>query len=259
MTDNPILQVNNLSKSFGGISALKDVSFSIERGDIAALIGPNGAGKTTAFHCISGFHRVNTGMICFKGKDITSLKPHEIVKKGLVLTFQHLRIFGNLTVRENILIGKHLVIRSSIFKQCFHVNSAKQEEKRVQMEVDSLLEYFQLLNLSDQLADTLPYGKQKIVALARALSLNPEFLMLDEPASGLNQEETINFAEQLKAIIREKNLTVLIIEHDMNFVSELSNRILVLDFGQLIAEGGIDEIKNNPKVMEAYLGDETFA
>ncbi len=271
-----VLQLEHITMQFGGVVAVNDLSLEVNKGEIVALIGPNGAGKTTAFNCITGVYEPTNGRISFldqpmvenfpkgkmqklyagenKGKYTHTLNPtpDKITQLGIARTFQNIRLFSKLSVLDNVLIAKHMRAKQNVFSATFRLNAA--EEKRMREESLALLEEQNLLHLKDEVAGSLPYGLQRHLEIARALATQPKLLLLDEPAAGMNPQETQELSQFIHRIRDEYNLTILIIEHHMDLVMQISDRIYVLDFGKLIAQGTPAEIQNNSRVIEAYLG-----
>ena len=247
-----LLEVRNIGISFGGLKAVNDFSLTIEKGQLYGLIGPNGAGKTTVFNLLTGVYKPDTGSIFLDGKNLTGKKTIEINQAGIARTFQNIRLFKSQTVFENILIAKHLRRTSNLFTATFHLNG--KEEAKMRKEAEELLRIVGLEDLRDEMATSLPYGKQRRLEIARALATEPKLLLLDEPAAGMNPQETDDLTAFIAKIRDEFGLTIFMIEHHMDLVMEISDRIYVLDFGKPIAEGVPEEIQNNQRVIDAYLG-----
>ena len=250
-----VLEIKKISKKFGGIQALKDVSFSVKDGEILGLIGPNGAGKTTMFNMITAMYPPSSGQISFLGSELSNLKSHEITKLGICRTFQNIRLFSELTVLENVMVGNHCRLSTGVFQSVFRTKRQKEEEAEVLRRSDELLEIVGLKDNRFTIAKNLSYGEQRRLEIARALASEPKLLLLDEPAAGMNEKETNDLFDLIKKI-QELNITVLLIEHDMPLVMRICSRIIVLNFGGKIAEGTPNEIQNNKEVIEAYLGVE---
>ncbi|MGD9666173.1 MAG: ABC transporter ATP-binding protein [Synergistaceae bacterium] len=251
-----ILELKDVNKSFGGVQAVKDMSFVIETGELAGLIGPNGAGKTTIFNLVTGVYDVTSGDIEFKGKNINRLKTFQVISLGIARTFQNLRLFAASSVLDNVMTAAQQHYKYSFFEAVSHLGRWKSMEKATREESMELLERVGLADRADQAAGTLPYGLQRRLEIARAISLRPELLLLDEPAAGMNAEEVEQLNELIKQIHSDFNLTILLIEHHMDMVMEICPHIVCMNFGAKIAEGSPDEIQSHPEVLKAYLGEE---
>ena len=250
-----VLEIKKISKNFGGIQALTDVSFSVKEGEVLGLIGPNGAGKTTMFNMITAMYPPSSGEISFIGNTLSKLKPHEITKLGICRTFQNIRLFSELSVRENVMVGNHCRLSTGVWQSVFRTKHQKQEEAEVLRRSDEILEIVGLIDNRFTVAKNLSYGEQRRLEIARALASEPKLLLLDEPAAGMNEKETNDLFDLIKKI-QKLNITVLLIEHDMPLVMRICSRIIVLNFGKKIAEGTPNSIQNNKEVIEAYLGVE---
>lgn len=251
-----LLEVKNITLTFGGLTAVNDLSFAIKEGTIKSLIGPNGAGKTSVFNCLTGFYNPTSGDILLSGQSIMNKKPHKITTMSMARTFQNLRLFKNLTVLENVMSGMHCRTSAGVWGAIARPPLQKQEEKRIRDVAQECLDFVGILHFKDRVAKNLPYGDQRRVEWARALATQPKLLLLDEPAAGLNYDEKGRLIELIHRIRDERKITVFLIEHDMGLVMKVSERIFVLDYGIKIAEGTATEVQNNQRVIEAYLGKE---
>ena len=254
----PVLKLEHLTMQFGGVIAVNDFSMHIDQGEIVALIGPNGAGKTTAFNCVTSVYQPTGGRVFFHDQEIGSFRlhhsPDKITRMGIARTFQNIRLFSGMTVFDNVMTAMHLRRRSNLFTQMLHLNG--EEEKKNREKAWKLLETVGLTDVAGESATSLPYGKQRLLEIARALATDPTLLLLDEPAAGMNPQETDELGEFIVDIKNKFNLTVFMIEHHMNLVMDISDRIYVLDFGKPIANGTPEEVQQNPVVIAAYLGVE---
>ena len=251
-----LLKAENVSEVFGGLKAVSDFDFFINKGELVGLIGPNGAGKTTAFNLITGVYQPTTGTIEFDGKSIVGLKPYQITQRGIARTFQNIRLFSELSVLDNVKIAFHSHVKYSVAEAVLRLGRYFSEEKDTEEKSMKLLKIFKLDGKAHEMAKNLPYGAQRRLEIARALAAQPKLLLLDEPAAGMNPRETQELMEMIRWIRKEFGLTVLLIEHDMSLVMGICERIYVLEYGMIIAKGTPAEIKSNPEVIRAYLGGE---
>lgn len=252
-----ILETKGASKHFGGLKAVENVDMRVEEGSIYGIIGPNGAGKTTFFNLCSGTYKVTSGRIIFEGQDITNQPPEEIAKKGIIRTFQNIKLFKYLSVLENVKVGCHINTKTSVFDAIFHTKKYKEDESYAIRQAERVLDEVGLTEYKDWKAGNLPYGLQRKVEIARALAAEPRILLLDEPAAGMNPAETWSLLEFIQKINKNGH-TIVVIEHDMKFVMNLCDYIMVLSFGEKICEGSPDVVKNDKKVQEAYFGRGTI-
>jgi branched-chain amino acid transport system ATP-binding protein len=249
-----LVNATQVVKRFGGLTAVNKMNFSLEKGEIVSIIGPNGAGKTTFFNTITGIYRPEEGQIVFNGKPLVGLRPDQIAARGISRTFQNIRLFGSMTVIENILVGMYSHLKQSPVDAVLRLSKFKKEEAAAEKKADELMEYIGLKGVGNELAKNLPYGGQRRVEIARALAADPLLLLLDEPTAGMNPLETEDAIKLFRRIRDDKGITVLLIEHDMRVVMNISERISVMDYGEKIAEGSPAEIRSNERVIEAYLG-----
>ena len=254
-----LLDVQHITMRFGGITAVNDLSMRLPKGSITGLIGPNGAGKTTAFNVISGFYTPQEGDILFKGKSVKGFPPHRICKEGMARTFQNIRLFGSETALENVMVGCQVRRRTQWWMPVLSLPVARREEEEIREKARALIHRLALDSYIDEKASSLPYGAQRRLEIARALATQPDFLLLDEPAAGMNPQESLDLMHFIRHIRDEFDLTILLIEHDMKVVMGVGQYVWVLEYGQLIAEGDPEAIRNNPRVIEAYLGGEDIS
>lgn len=248
-----VLKVNSMTQRFGGLTALENVSMEVSSGEIVGVIGPNGAGKTTLFNCVTGIYKPTSGTIELEGADITGWKPHQITKQGFARTFQNIRLFKKMTVLDNIIVGMHTRTESGLLDAIFCTSRKRKESELAQKKAEELLKLFNLYDVRYEMAVSLPYGQQRELEIARAMAAEPALLLLDEPAAGMNEQETQDLMRRV-AQLKKMGYTILLIEHDMKFVMNICERLYVLDNGRLIGQGTPDEVKENPVVIEAYLG-----
>ena len=250
-----MLEVTSLGISFGGLRAVDELSMKIEKGGLVGLIGPNGAGKTTVFNMLTGVYRPTDGGIRLDGQNLIGKKPHDICKMGVARTFQNIRLFSNLSVMDNVKTGLHNEITYTLAESLLHIGSYRKKERAMDGRAMELLEVFDLVSVADYKAANLPYGKQRKLEIARALATDPKLLLLDEPAAGMNPNETEELMETIELVRKKFGVTVLLIEHDMKLVSGICEYLYVLNFGRLLAEGTPSEVLSNPEVVTAYLGE----
>jgi len=259
MTNHNFFSVESLNISFGGLRAVDQVSFGVAQGTIFSIIGPNGAGKTTIFNCISGLYKPDTGSILFKGEDMVGLKPHQIARKGIARTFQNIELFSRMTTMENLMLGRHIHMKTNVWTGATFFrrgSQAAREEIAHRERVEQIIDLLDLQSARNQFVGGLPYGTQKLIELGRALALEPQLLLLDEPSAGMNSEEKQDLIFWVKDIQDELGVTILLIEHDMKMVMDISDRILAINFGKPIIEGIPEEVQQHPEVLKAYLGED---
>ena len=249
-----VLEAKDVSVAFGGLLAVNSVDFNIPERSVVSLIGPNGAGKTTFFNVLTGLYKPSAGSIDFNGRDITDLPPHKIASIGIARTFQNIRLFGLMTAQENLLVAMHSHLKSGITSTILRTPKQRREELAAEAKAQEILDFVGIGKWTYEFARNLSYGDQRRLEVARALALDPKVLLLDEPTAGMNPQESQVFVEFVRRLVKERDLSIMLIEHDMKVVMSVSERITVLDQGEKIAEGTPDQIKNNPRVVEAYLG-----
>ncbi len=253
----PVLDVRNVSLAFKAVRALRDVSFQVKRGELFSIIGPNGAGKTSMLNCVSGRYRPTEGRVVFEGRDVTDLRPNDRAQLGIGRTFQNLALFGHMTVLDNIMVGRHHLLRNNfVTGSLYWLGGAQKEELAHRREVEDIIDFLEISHIRKAQAGTLSYGLRKRVELARAVALRPSLILLDEPMAGMNLEEKEDMARYIVDLNEEWGMTVVMIEHDMGVVMDISHRVMVLDFGAKIAEGDPDTVMNNERVKVAYLGED---
>ncbi len=250
-----LLEIKNLGITFGGLQAVKELNMSIEKNELYGLIGPNGAGKTTVFNMLTGVYTPTEGHFFLDGENLTGKSPVEINKKGIARTFQNIRLFKNLTVAENVMVGLHNQVKGNIFTSIFRLPVHFRNEKSLRADARELLRVFDLDNERNFQASNLPYGKQRKLEIARAMATQPKLLLLDEPAAGMNPHETEELMQTIKFLRDEFDMTILLIEHDIKLVSGICDKLTVLNFGTMLAQGGVNEVLNDPAVITAYLGE----
>jgi branched-chain amino acid transport system ATP-binding protein len=259
MMDRDFFSVEGLNISFGGLRAVDQVNFRVEEGTIFSIIGPNGAGKTTIFNCISGLYKPDAGSILFKGEDITGLKPHQVARKGIARTFQNIELFSRMTTMENLMLGRHIHMKTNVWTGAtFFRRGSKAAREGIEHRerVEQIIDLLDLQTARNQFVGGLPYGTQKLIELGRALALEPQLLLLDEPSAGMNSEEKQDLVFWVKDIQDELGVTILLIEHDMKMVMDISDLILAINFGKPITEGTPEEVQQHPDVLKAYLGED---
>jgi len=250
-----LLEIDNIFKNFGGLSAIEDLSFSVKRGEICGVIGPNGAGKTTLFNLITGVYHLDRGNIIFDKKGLNGLKPHKIAEMGISRTFQKIRLFKNLTVAKNVHSGQHCRTHAEILRAILRGKKFRDEEKRIEEKTSEFLKFFNLQDKKEEIAKNLSYGEQRLLEIARAMALDPSLILLDEPSSGLNPKETIELMDRIQ-VINQRGVTILLIEHHMEVIMGITQHLIVLNFGKKIFDGSPEDCRKDPEVIKAYLGED---
>lgn len=250
-----VLRCEDISLTFGSVKALSNISFEVNKGEIVSIIGPNGAGKTSIINTITGYYRPSSGNIYFKGQNITGLPPHKVCVHGIARTFQNIELFSGLTVLENLLAARHIYLKSNLLSCCLYYGFAQKKEIEARKIVEDIIDFLEMEAIRKQEVGILPYGQRKRVELGRALALEPELIFLDEPTAGMNVEEKEDMVRFVLDVNEEKGTTIVLVEHDMDMVMDISDRVIVFDFGVKIAEGLPEEIRDNKQVIKAYLGE----
>jgi len=251
----PVLKCENISLKFGGVDALSNITFDVQKGEILSIIGPNGAGKTCLINTITGFYRPSNGSVTFDKRTITGLPPYEIAKLGIARTFQNIELFEGLTVLDNLLTARHIYLKPNLFKSSLYFGAAQKKEINEREVVEDIIDFLEIQAIRNHEVGSLSYGLRKRVELGRALALEPKIILLDEPTAGMNVEEKEDIVRFVLDVLEEENKTVILVEHDMDIVMDISDRIIVFDFGHKIAEGTAQEIKGDDRVIKAYLGE----
>ncbi len=251
-----LLKVQDMTLRFGGLTALNHVNFDVKKGEIFSIIGPNGAGKTTIFNCLSRYYNLDEGAFFLKDEDISKVSPSAVASKGIARTFQNIELFNNMSVLDNILLGRHRQRRSNILNELFFTQSTRKQEIESRRKAEEIIDFLEIQEYRDQIIANLPYGAQKTVEIGRALAMEPEVLLLDEPSSGMTMEETEDLSFWITDIKEEFGITIIIVEHNIGLVTGLSDRVLALSFGEVLTMGTPEDVMNHPEVIKAYLGDE---